>query len=189
MQPSTRKRVWAVVARPLVPADGNRYPTEIQMLPNGMTNPYAPPPSSRFAESHSPIYAVIRKWTALVGSLVATVPVGLAINLVLFDIDFMHGSGGSERTAYYWAASFIFASLLCSSVAARFSSSRLSAFHFWAIYQLGCLLYWAVGIGTINSKIPDRIYFWCPFVVPLLVAAVAPVFNSRSKPKVTSHWD
>ncbi|TWT78668.1 hypothetical protein CA13_00640 [Planctomycetes bacterium CA13] len=141
-----------------------------------MTNPYATPRSTGIPTSQATIASVIRMWMALVGSLVATVPVGLVINLILFDIESIRLN---DETAYFWFASSVIASLVCSSATARLTTLRLTSLHFWIVYQLGWLAYLlSGGIGESYNQITSVLYLWTPFIVPAIVAVVAPFFNA-----------
>ena len=140
-----------------------RYPTECLFV-----NPYTPPQTPRLRKSRSAAYVA----AMLVGSLIATVPVGMAINIVLYDIDFMP----SNRTAVYWATSSVVASIVCSSVAAMLTIRELNWLHFWFVYQAGWLAYCSTGLGVTSSRLDSAIYFWTPFVVPAIVASITLLF-------------
>ena len=133
-------------------------------------NPYTPPQSDRLTKSRSAVYMV----AILIGSLVATVPVGMAISILLYDADFEQLR--SNGTAYYWVASSVLASIACSSVAAFFTIPRLNWLHFWLVYQAGWLVYYFIGIGSTSSRLYSLIYFWTPIFVPAIVASVAQLF-------------
>jgi hypothetical protein len=147
-----------------------------------MTAPYAPPPY-QYDESQYGILFAIRRWAWAIASLVATVPVGFAINPLLIDL--MPGRSGMERTAYAWAASSILASMICSIATAWLSASRIAWYHFFVAYQVGWLIYSQIGVGGADyGTIPNSIYFGTPFILPAIVAFVVASFNSRKTPKV-----
>lgn len=141
-----------------------------------------PPPSSYIATPQIPIHAMIREWAALFASLAATIPVGLAIDLILSDVDLIHFN---DRTGIYWAVSSILASLICSSVTAWLTAPRLTWYQFWLTYQLGWLIYFfSGGIGPSYNQTTSILYFGIPFIVPVIVAMVAPLFNTRPRTAV-----
>lgn len=147
-----------------------------------MMSPYAPSSSSHLAAPRETIYATIRKWAALVASLAATIPIGLAIDLILFDVDLMHFN---DRTAIYWAVSSILASLICASVTAWLTAPRLTWYQFWLTYQFGWLIYFfSGGIGPSHNQTTSILYLWTPFIVPAIVAMIAPIFNTRPRAAV-----
>ncbi|MCC9604224.1 hypothetical protein LOC67_27030 [Stieleria sp. JC731] len=125
------------------------------------------------------IYATIRKWAALFASLIATIPIGLAIDLILVELNLIHFN---DRTAIYWAVSSITASLICSSVTAWLTTPRLNWYQFWLTYQFGWLIYFfSGGIGQSHNQTTSILYLSIPFIVPAIVAMVAPLFNTRPK--------